>query len=76
MENWNIKQFLVDMYMRNLNTKLLRPFEATMIRKPTERSIWKQLKVNDGSRTEIVHLWPYLGKAQMCLGGSRFCEKL
>ena len=55
---------------------MLRPFEATMIHKPTECSVWKLLKVNDGSRTEIVHLWPYLGKAQMCLGGSRFCEKL
>ena len=75
MENWNIKQFLVDMYMRNLNTKLLRPFEGTMICKPTERSVQKLLKVN-GSRIEVVHFWHYVGKAQMCLGGSRFCEKL
>ena len=57
VENWNMKQFLVDMYKRNLNIKLLRPFEATMIRKPTERSIWKLLKVNGGSRTETAHFW-------------------
>ena len=46
---------------------MLRPFEATMICKPTERSIWKQLKVNGGSRTEIAHFWHYVGKAKICI---------
>ena len=51
---------------------MIRPFKATMISKPTERSIWKLLKVNGDSRTETVHFWHYLGKAQMCLGAVDF----
>ena len=38
-------------------------------------SVWKITKVKDCS-SETLHIWPYVCKAKMCLGGGSLFEKI
>ena len=41
----------------------------------TGYSDWKMTKVK-GCSSEMVHIWPYVGKAKMCLRDGNLFEKL